>query len=73
VTPQPAGQAIRYRVVVYEISDDHETTVMDATATGFIAAAASLRDGEMDLALGDGGPHALIQHIGLFIAGQYPA
>jgi hypothetical protein len=70
MTPQPG---IRYRVIVYELDNDRQTTVMDATATGFIAAAASIRNGEMDVALGDGGPHNLIQHIGLFIAGQYPA
>ena len=45
---------------------------MHATAAGFIAAAASITDGEMEIALGDGGPHALKQHIALFIAGQYP-
>jgi hypothetical protein len=32
-----------------------------------------LNNGEMDIALGDGGPDALKQHIGLFIASQYPA
>lgn len=73
MTPQPTGPKIRYRVVVYELDNDRETTVMDETATGFIAATASIRNGEMDVALGDGGPHALLQHIGLFIAGQYPA
>ena len=46
---------------------------MDATATGFIAAAASITNGEMDIALGDGGPHDHEQHIGLFIAGQCAA
>jgi hypothetical protein len=70
MTPQPG---IRYRVIVYELENDQQTPVLDETATGFIAAAASIRDGEMDVALGDGGPHPLIQHIGLFIAGQYPA
>jgi hypothetical protein len=73
MTPPPTGCGIRYRVVVYELDNDRQTTVMDATAPGFIAAAASIRNGEMDVALGDGGPHTLIQHIGLFIAGQYPA
>jgi hypothetical protein len=70
-SPPPAGQAPRYRVVVYEIDGDRETTVMDATASGFIAAAASIRHGEMDIALGDGGNHDLKAHIALFIAGQY--
>jgi hypothetical protein len=46
---------------------------MDATASGFIAATASIHNGKMDIALGDGGPNNLKQHIGLFIASQYPA
>jgi hypothetical protein len=44
---------------------------MDATASGFIAAAAMIRHGEMDIALADGGPRNLQEHIALFIAGQY--
>jgi hypothetical protein len=71
---QPRSRAQRYRVVVYELDNtDRQTKIMDATATGFIAAAASIRHGEMDIALADGGPHALQQHIALFLAGQYPA
>lgn len=66
-------RAVRYRVVVYELDNDHQTTIMDETATGFIAAAANIHNGEMDVALGDGGPNKLKTHIGLFIAGQYPA
>ena len=73
MTPPPTGRQARYRVVIYELDHDSETTIMDETATGFIAAAASISNGEMDIALGDGGPHDLKQHIGLFIAGQYPA
>jgi hypothetical protein len=60
----------RYRVVVTEIRDGQQTTIMDQTATGFIAAA-STHKGEMDIALGDGGPHNLIAHIALFITNQY--
>jgi hypothetical protein len=52
---------------VTEIRDGHHTTVMDETARGFIAAAASIHKGEMDIALGDGGPQELIAHIALFI------
>lgn len=64
----------RYRVVVYELDDtDRQTAIMDATASGFIAAAASIHHGEMDIALGDGGPHALKQHIALFISDHYHA
>ncbi len=32
----------RYRVVVAEIRDGHQSTVIDETANGFIAAAASI-------------------------------
>jgi hypothetical protein len=73
MTQPRTTRRVRYQVVVYELDHDRKTKVMDATATAFIAAAASIRNGEMDLALGDGGPPTLIQHIGLFIAGQYPA
>jgi hypothetical protein len=62
----------RYRVVVTEIRDNQKTTIVDATANGFIAAAASTHKGEMDIALGEGGPHNLIAHIALFITNQYP-
>lgn len=71
--PTSAGRAPRYRVVVQELRDGRRTTVMDATAGGFIAAAASIRDGEMDIALSDGGADGLKAHIALFIAGHYDA
>jgi hypothetical protein len=44
---------------------------MDATASAFIAAAVAIRQGEMDIALADGGPRNLQEHITLLIAGQY--
>lgn len=63
----------RYELVVHQIDDTgRRTKIMHATAAGFIAAAANITDGEMEIALGDGGPHAITQHIALFIAGQYP-
>jgi hypothetical protein len=69
---QPSSRDPRYRVVVYELDNaDRQTKIMDATATGFIAAAASIRHGEMDVALGDGGAHELKAHIALFISAQY--
>ena len=70
MTPQPGRRAPRYRVVVYELDNDHQTKVMDATATGYIAAA-TIRHGEMDIALANAGPRNLQEHIALFIAGQY--
>lgn len=71
MTPQTTGPATRYRVVVYQLENNHQTKIMDATASGYIAAAATIRNGEMDIALADGGPHSLQQHIALFIAGQH--
>jgi hypothetical protein len=71
MTPQPGRRAPRYRVVVYELDNDHQTKVMDATATGYIAAAATIRHGKMDIALANGGPRNLQEHVALFIAGQY--
>jgi hypothetical protein len=71
--PTRARRAPRYRIVVHELRDGHQTTIMDATASGFIAAAASIHNGEMDIALGDGGNHELKAHIALFIADQYDA
>ncbi|MCA1678263.1 MAG: hypothetical protein LC777_04580 [Actinobacteria bacterium] len=69
----PTRRAPRYRVVVHEIRDGRQTTIMDATASGFIAAAANIQHGEMDVALTDGGPHDLKAHIALFISNQYRA
>ena len=71
MTPRPTSRARRYRVVVYELDNDHQTKVMDATATGYIAAAATIRHGEMDIALADGGPRNLQEHIALFVARQH--
>ncbi|MBA3852631.1 MAG: hypothetical protein H0X59_09745 [Chloroflexi bacterium] len=69
----PTRRAPRYRVVVHEIHDGRQTTIMDATASGFIAAAASIQHGEMDVALADGGPHELKAHITLFITNHHRA
>ncbi len=69
MSPQP--RTPRYRVTVHELHGDHQTKIMDATASGFIAATASIQDGEMDITLGDGGAHELKAHIALFISRQY--
>ena len=72
MTRPPRRGASRYRVVVYELDhDDRQTKIMDATASGFIAAAATIHNGEMNIALGDGGSHNPQQHIALFINNQY--
>lgn len=71
--PTRTGSAPRYRVVVYELDGDHRTKIMDTTASGFIAAAASIDNGEMDITLGDGSTHDLQQHIALFINSRYRA
>jgi hypothetical protein len=46
---------------------------MDATTSGFIAAAATIHNGEMDITLADAGTHDVKQHIALFIKRQYRA
>jgi hypothetical protein len=69
----PTRRPPRYRLVVHEIRDGRQTTIMDATASGFIAAAAGIQHGEMDVVLGDGGPHDLKAHIALFITNHYRA
>lgn len=69
----PTRRPPRYRLVVHEIRDGRQTRIMDATASGFIAAAASTQHGEMDVALSDGRPHDLKAHIALFITNHYRA
>jgi hypothetical protein len=73
MTPAPRRARPRYRIVVTEIRDGQHATIMDETANGFIAAAASFHRGEMEVALGEGGPHNLIAHIALFIKNHYDA
>jgi hypothetical protein len=64
----------RYRILVQEILDGHSTTVMDETATAFLAAAGNpTPTGELDIALGEGGPRRLINDLAEFITSQYPA
>jgi hypothetical protein len=73
MTPRPSGRPTRYRVVVYELHDATQTKIMDATTSGFIAAAATIHNGEMDITLADAGTHDVKQHIALFIKRQYRA
>jgi hypothetical protein len=73
MTTRPAGRAPRYRVVVYELDGATQTKIMDATTSGFIAAAATIQNGEMDITLADAGTHDVKQHIALFIKRQYRA
>ncbi len=64
----------RYRILVREIHDGRTTTVMDETATAFIAATANpTRTGGLDIALGEGGPRSQISEIAHLITSQYPA
>ncbi|MDQ2761437.1 MAG: hypothetical protein M3Y17_13700 [Actinomycetota bacterium] len=64
-----------YRVVVYE--HDHQNgcqnMIMDATATGLIAAIATIANGTMDAQVADGGPRDLQAHIALLIAQHHGA
>ena len=56
-----------------ETHDGHTTTIMDETATAFIAATANpTRTGELDIALGEGGPRPQINDIAHLITNQYP-
>jgi len=73
MSAQPPGRAPRYRVVVYELDYDTQAKVMDATADGFIAAAASFDHSDISIALGDGGSRHLQQHIAQLISNQYRA
>jgi hypothetical protein len=73
MTSRPSGRALRYRVVVYELDSATQTKIMDATTSGFIAAAATIHNGEMDITLADAGTHDVKQHIALFIKHQYHA
>jgi len=73
MTPHPGGRPTRYRVVVYELHDATETKIMDATTSGFIAAAATIDNGEMHITLADAGTQDVKQHIALFIKRQYRA
>ncbi len=64
----------RYRILVSEIHDGHTVTVMDETANAFIAATAiPTSTGELDIALGEGGPRSQINEIAHLITSQYPA
>lgn len=60
---------LRYRIVCYELSDDQQTKILDATAHGFIAVTGTIADdGTMH---GDGthaGPLPLQQRLARLIA-----
>jgi hypothetical protein len=73
MTPRPGGRALRYRVVVYELDGATQTKIMDDTTSGFIAATATIHNGEMDITLADAGTHDVKQHIALFIKRHYRA
>jgi hypothetical protein len=63
----------RYRILVRETHDGRTSTVMDETATAFIAATANpTPTGELDIALGEGGPRPQINEIADLITSQYP-
>ena len=64
----------RYRILVREIHDGRSTTIMDETATAFIAATATTAPTSgLDIALGEGGPRSQINEIAHLITSQYPA
>jgi hypothetical protein len=64
----------RYRILVHEIDDSHTVTIMDETANAFIAATAiPTPTGELDIALGEGGPRSQVNEIAHLVTSQYPA
>lgn len=65
-----AGRS-RYRVVVYELSDDTGEIVMDLTGSGFVAAVGAFTgQGTMEAHLGQGGHAELIAHLAILAANQ---
>ncbi len=58
--PQPQT---RYRVVVHELTGGSQTTVMDTTGDGFIAAAGRFTQDRMQADVASGGELHLLQHL----------
>ncbi len=64
----------RYPILVREIHDGHTVTIMDETANAFIAATATpTPTGELDIALGEGGPRSQVNEIAHLVTSQSPA
>jgi hypothetical protein len=41
---RPPLPELRYRIVCYELQDDQQTVILDATAQGFIAVTGTIQD-----------------------------
>jgi hypothetical protein len=64
--PRPS---VRYRVVVYELTDDAETVAMDSTGTSFVAATGTVTPaGRMIGDIGGGGPEDIQEQLAELIA-----
>jgi hypothetical protein len=58
----------RYRVICYELTDGHETVIIDSTDDGFIAATGSIHNAVLEAELAHAGPRELQAHLALMIA-----
>lgn len=65
---EQASDHPRYRVVCYELRDDREQVVMDATGAGFIAATGVITAGRLRGELVSAGSQQLQAHLALRIA-----
>jgi hypothetical protein len=64
-----ARPTIRYRVVVYELSDNTETVLMYSTGAGFVAATGTVTStGRMTGDIGGAGPLDIQEHLAELIA-----
>lgn len=70
-TPRPLPE-IRYRIVCYELEDDHETIILDATARAFIAVTGTIdKDGTMRGEGTHAGPLTIRQRLARLIADDH--
>ena len=58
----------RYRVICYELTDEHEQLIADITDQGFVLATGKLTDHALEGELCHAGPRELQAHLALLIA-----
>jgi hypothetical protein len=61
----------RYRVTVHELHDGKTTTVINAYASAYITAVATLDDDLMEVHFGEGRPGTLQRHVVAAITDEY--
>jgi hypothetical protein len=64
-TPHPRP---RYRVICYEVTDDHQEVIADITDQGFVLATGKLAGEMVEGELRHAGPRNLQAHLALLIA-----